>query len=87
VIEQHDQSKMGRKGFIWLTFPQHCTSVKGVRKGTHTGQELIQRPYKGDAYWLVPHGLLSLLSYTTLDCWPMDGPTHNGLDPPPSVTN
>jgi hypothetical protein len=32
-------------------------------------------------------GLLSLLSYKTLYCHPRDGTTHNGLGPPPSITN
>ena len=28
------KSKLWRKGFIWLTFPQHCLSLKEVRTGT-----------------------------------------------------
>ena len=30
-------------------------------------QELMQRPWRGAAFWLVPHGLLSLTSYKTQD--------------------
>ena len=41
-------------------------------------QGLMQRPWKGAAYWLAPHGLLSLLSYRTQDHQPRDGTTHNG---------
>ena len=52
------------------------------RAGTW-GQELMQRPWTGAAYLLAPHGLLSLLSYRTQDHQPRDGPTHNGLGPPP----
>ena len=35
------------------------------------------------AYWLSPHGLLSLLSYKTQDHQSRDGPTHNALGSPP----
>jgi hypothetical protein len=31
--------KLGRKGFIHLTFPHCCSSPKEVRTGTQTGQE------------------------------------------------
>lgn len=44
---------MGRKGFIWLT---------QLKAGTHTGQELRQRPLSGAAT-----GFLGLLSYRTQD--------------------
>jgi hypothetical protein len=33
------RSKLGRKGFIWLTLPYCCSSPKEVRTGTQTGQE------------------------------------------------
>ena len=42
---------------------------------------------EGAAYWLAPHGLLSLLFYRTQDHQPRDGPTHNGLGPPPSIND
>jgi hypothetical protein len=42
-------------------------------------QELMQRPWRSAAYWLAPHGLLSLLSYRTPDYQARDGTTHNGL--------
>lgn len=38
------------------------------------------------AYWLVPHGWLSLLSYTP-EHLPGGGSTHNGVDPPTPTTN
>ena len=47
----------------------------------------MQRLWRGAAYLLAPHGLLSLLSYRTQDHQASDT-THNGLDPPPSsITN
>jgi hypothetical protein len=39
VIIHHDQSNLGKRGFIWLTLPHHCSSSTEVRKGTQTGQE------------------------------------------------
>jgi hypothetical protein len=50
----------------------------GLRAGTGR-QEVLQRPWRGAAYWLAPPGLLSLVSYRTQDL--------HGLDPLPSVTN
>ena len=44
------------------------------------------RLWKEAAFWLVPHGLLSLLSYRTQDRQPRDGTTHSGLGPSPSIT-
>jgi hypothetical protein len=40
VMTHHDQSNLGRKNFIWLTFPYHCSSSKEVRRGSQTRQEL-----------------------------------------------
>jgi hypothetical protein len=48
-------------------------------KGRIWRQELMQRPWRDTAYWLAPHGLLSLLSYKTQD--------HNELGRPLSITN
>lgn len=50
-------------------------------------QELIQRPRRGAAYWLVLHGLHSLLPDRTQAHQSRGGPTHNALGPPSSVTN
>jgi hypothetical protein len=38
---------------------------------------------EGAAYWLAPHGLLSLLSYRTQGHQYEEGPVHNGLIRPP----
>ena len=40
-------------------------------------QELMQRPWRGAAYWLASPGLLNLLSYRTQDHQPRDGTTHS----------
>ena len=36
-------------------------------------------PWKGVAFWLALHGLLSMLSYRTQDYHPRDGTIHHGL--------
>ena len=46
-----------------------------------------EKPWRGAAYWLVPHGLLTLLSYRTQGYHPKDGITHNGLGHPSLITN
>ena len=51
---------------------------------------LIKTPkwyYEGAPYCLVHCGLLSLLSYSTKDHQPRDGPIHNGLGLPISMTD
>jgi hypothetical protein len=51
-------------------------------------QELMQRAWRGAAFWLAPHGLFSLLSYRTQDQLPTQGGiTHNGQGPLPSIAN
>jgi hypothetical protein len=42
---------------------------------------MMQRPWRGAAYWIAPNGLLSLLSYRSQDQQPRDGTTHDWLDP------
>ena len=39
VMKHHEQSNLGRKGFLWLALPQHCSSSKEVKTGTQVGQE------------------------------------------------
>jgi hypothetical protein len=70
---------LGRKGFIWLTFPYCCSSPKdaGLELKQVRKQELIQRPWRDVLYWLASPGLLSLLSYYQ----PRDGSTHKGPFP------
>jgi hypothetical protein len=45
-------------------------------------QELMPRSWRGAAYWLIPHGFLSPLSYKTQDHQPRNRTNHNELGPP-----
>ncbi|KAM7325014.1 hypothetical protein ACRRTK_015267 [Alexandromys fortis] len=83
-MKLHDQSNLGRKGFISLT--ENSEGRNSHRAGIWR-QELMQRPWKGAAYRLAPHGLLNLSPYRTQDHQPRGSPTHNGLSTPPSITN
>jgi hypothetical protein len=48
-------------------------------------QELMQRPWRGTAFWLASPGLLSLLFYRIQDYQPRDGTTHKGPSPASSL--
>ena len=58
-MKHHDQKQVGEKGFIWLTLPQHSSSLKAVRTGAHTGRN----PEAGADAEALLTGLHSLLSY------------------------
>lgn len=57
VMKGHDQTKMGREGFIWFTLPHCCSSLKEIRTmnsnraGSWREQDLMQRPWRSAAYW------------------------------------
>jgi hypothetical protein len=73
------RSKLGRKGFIQLTFPHCCSSSKEVRTGTQAGQEAGADAEAMEGCY--SPGLLSLLSYRTQDYQTRDGTTHNRPSP------
>jgi hypothetical protein len=70
------KSNLWRKEFISFTVPYNCSSSKAVRTGTYTGRSLEAgadaEAWRGAAYWLTPHDLLSLLSYRSQDHYPRD---------------
>jgi hypothetical protein len=85
----YDQSNGGWVGSGWVGEAYKSTSLFSLegsqdrcsdRAGTQR-QDLIERPWKGAAYWLARHGWFCLLSYGIQDHRTRDGPTHNGLDP------
>jgi hypothetical protein len=73
---------------MWLTLPRPSPSPKEVRNSERAGtwrQELMQKPWRDAAYWLVCASLLvQLLSYRTQDP-AQNSTTHNGLGP--SISN
>ena len=87
-MKQHDQTQLGEERVCLAYASVHHQRKSGqkVRAGTWR-QELMQRPWGVAAYWLAPHGLLSLLSYKTQDQQAMNGTTHNGLGSPLPITN
>ena len=87
AVTEHQLPKAmwGQMEFISHRFPYKSSSSKAVKAGTWR-QELMQRPWRCAAYWLAPHGLLSLLSFRCQDHQPRNGTTHNGPVPPTSIT-
>ena len=77
------KSKLGRKRFISASTLTLLFTIKGSwgrnsSRARTRRQELMQRPWRGSAYWLAPHDVLSLLSYRIQDHQPRDGTTHSG---------
>ena len=64
-----------------LFITKGCQDYNSQRAGTWR-QELMQRSWRGAAYWLASPGLLSLLAYRTQDYQPRDGTTHSGPSHP-----
>ena len=60
-------------GFLFgYIYPESQSTEGGpprqeLKRGRTWRQEPMQRPWRGAAYWLVPQGLLSLLSYRIQD--------------------
>ena len=91
VMKHRGQKQLGRKQLTWDAYPD-SQSIEGHqgRNSKWAGtwrQELMQEPWRDAAYCLVPHDLLSLLSYRTQNQQPRDGTTHHGLGLSPLITN
>jgi len=61
------KGKLGRKGCIWLSLPYPLSITEGAQdRNSRQGRNLVAgtdaEAMEGAAYWLVSHGLLSLLS-------------------------
>ena len=63
VMYYHDQSKLGRKSFISVTFAHLHSSAKEVRTRTNRArnwrQELMHKQWQYAAYCLTPYGSLN----------------------------
>jgi hypothetical protein len=71
--------------FISLFIIERSQDRNSNRVGTWR-QELMQRPWRGTAYRLAPHGLLTLICYRTQDHQPRGGSTHNKPGPSESIS-
>lgn len=78
TVKHWPKAIWGVKGLLGLYNP----SLRKVKAGNQTWQELKQSPQRGAAYWLPPDDLLSLLSYATQDHLSSDGTTNSGLVSP-----
>jgi hypothetical protein len=89
-MKHHDQkASWGEKGLLNLHFHidvhhqrksgQELTQGKNVETGVGAQAMCV-------CVWVLLTGLLSLLSYRTQDHQPKDDSTHNGLGPPPLIT-
>jgi hypothetical protein len=74
---------LGKNGFIQLTFPNFCSSLKEVRTETQAVQKagVDKEAMKGCSFLACFSSLLSLLSYRTQDYESRDGPTLKGPFP------
>ena len=79
VVKHHDQSKLGRKGFIQLRLPHLSSSPKEVRARTQAGQEARGRPDSKAIAGL----LLSLLLYGNQDHQPWEWHHPQWAEPAP----
>ena len=91
VIKHHDQRLLGEEriylGYISTVLFVGRTQDRNLNRARTWRQELMQKPWRNDAYWLASLGLLSLFSYRTQDHWPRDGTIYNGLDPSQLIIN
>ena len=76
VVKHHDRKQCG-EGRVYLAFSSIIKSIE-VRNSSRAGtwrQQLMQKPWRGAAYWCAQRSLLSLLSYRTQEDQSRDGTT------------
>ena len=81
------KSKLGRKGFIWLILPHHCSSGQELIQGRNVEAGAGAEAMEECCLLACFPGLFSLLSYRPQDHQPRNGTTHNGLGSPMSIIN
>lgn len=86
LLHIYQKQLVGRKHFFQFTVPHFNRSLKEVKAGTWK-QKTKWKLWQNTAYWLVPHGFLSLLYYTIQDYHTRGGGTNSELGPPPSISN
>jgi hypothetical protein len=91
ATEHHDQKASWREKDLAYTSTL-LFIIEGSR-GRNTSscrtwrQELTQKAWRDAAYWLAPHGLLSLISYRSQDHQARVGPTHSRPGPSLLIIN
>jgi hypothetical protein len=70
-----------------VTFHHLRRSKQKLQQGRNLEAGAEVEPWRSAAYWLVPCGLLSLLSFRTEYYQPRDSTTHNLLGPSPPFTD
>lgn len=82
--QDHKQLRVGIYFTLNSKIIHEGQSGKKVREGTGR-EELKQRPWKKDDYWLVLHYWICLLSHTTQSSLPRCGTSPNDLDAPTTI--
>ena len=77
MIKHHDQTQVGEERVYLAYTSTSMFIIKGSqdRNSKRTGtcrQELMQKPWRGAAYWLAPKGLFCLFSCRTRVQQPME---------------
>lgn len=90
-IKHHDQNQLG-KGWIHFAYTFILYSINKGKSSIYTRQVRETGPEAETTeelclHRLVPHGLLSMLSYTGQDRLPCASTTYNRLSPPTSISN
>ena len=79
-MKKHWRQLRGCKGFFQVT---SARETKECTWRLETGAK--QRPPRNTMFWLVPHGLVSLLSYTIQNHLHIGGTIPSELDPPKPI--
>jgi hypothetical protein len=91
--KRHHDQRASWEAWVYLADTSISLFIIGGSQGRSKNraetwrQELMQRPRRGVAYWLAPHGLLSLLSYRIQDHQPMVAPSIMGWALPHQLKN
>jgi hypothetical protein len=89
LLQQNTTTKKqsGEERVYQLILPDHSLSLVELRQSRNLEAGADAEAMEDAAYWLAPHGLLSLLSYRTQDHQPRNTTTHNGLGSLLLITN
>lgn len=83
--KHHNQSRRGKRGLFPLHFESHHPGKSGRAQGRNLDVGSEACATEETVYWLAPHALLSLLSFTVQSHLPRGDCTHSGLGPPTTI--